>query len=199
MATTKTRDTRSAAENATTWTDAEISAMKAHAKEIKNAQKAGDKAAEGERDVLAKIAEMPNPDREIAERIHAIVKESAPQLESRTYYGMPAYTRDGTLTYEPNLVAFSFRYEMRAADDTLSEAEVEAAVGELALEKARNPPRRSCSSWPLCQPRCFGRRPRTDATTSFARARRWLGRGSHTGVGTGDSSRRSASQPMTAS
>ncbi len=81
------------------WTDDEIAAMKEHAKELKTAQKrsAGqaDKDAEGEADVLAKIKEMPGPDREMAERIHAIVRASAPELASRTWYGMPAYTRDG--------------------------------------------------------------------------------------------------------
>ena len=51
--------------------------------------------ADGEGDVLAKIAEMPKPDRDLAERIHAIVKSKAPMLESRTWYGMPAYTKDG--------------------------------------------------------------------------------------------------------
>jgi uncharacterized protein YdhG (YjbR/CyaY superfamily) len=81
------------------WTDDEIAAMKEHAKELKTAKKrsaaAADAAAEGEADVLAKIKEMPGPDREIAERIHAIVKDAAPDLASRTWYGMPAYTRDG--------------------------------------------------------------------------------------------------------
>ncbi|HEY8818394.1 MAG TPA: DUF1801 domain-containing protein, partial [Candidatus Limnocylindrales bacterium] len=53
--------------------------------------------ADGERDVLAKIAEMPKPDRVIAERIHAVVKASAPALASKTWYGMPAYTKDGKI------------------------------------------------------------------------------------------------------
>ena len=51
--------------------------------------------ADGEKDVLAKIAEMAKPDRIMAERIHAIIKTSAPNLTPRTWYGMPAYTRDG--------------------------------------------------------------------------------------------------------
>lgn len=51
--------------------------------------------ADGEKDVLAKIAEMAKPDRVMAERIHAIIKTSAPTLTPRTWYGMPAYTRDG--------------------------------------------------------------------------------------------------------
>jgi uncharacterized protein YdhG (YjbR/CyaY superfamily) len=55
----------------------------------------GDERAEGERDVQAKIAEMPQPDRSMAKRIHAIVSASAPSLVPRTYYGMPAYAKDG--------------------------------------------------------------------------------------------------------
>ena len=81
------------------WTDDEIDAMKEHAKELKTAKRrsaaASDAAADGEADVLAKIKEMPRPDRVIAERIHAIVKSSAPGLASRTWYGMPAYTKGG--------------------------------------------------------------------------------------------------------
>ncbi|SRR6266702_5762145 len=51
--------------------------------------------ADGEADVLAKIAEMPEPDRHMAERIHAVIKASAPTLSPRTWYGMPAYTKNG--------------------------------------------------------------------------------------------------------
>jgi uncharacterized protein YdhG (YjbR/CyaY superfamily) len=53
--------------------------------------------ADGESDVLAKIAEMSEPDRSMAERIHAVVKDSAPELSPRTWYGMPAYTKDGAV------------------------------------------------------------------------------------------------------
>jgi uncharacterized protein YdhG (YjbR/CyaY superfamily) len=53
--------------------------------------------ADGESDVLAKIAEMPEPDRVIAERLHAVIKASAPMLTPRTWYGMPAYARDGKI------------------------------------------------------------------------------------------------------
>ena len=71
--------------------------MQERAKELKTARSRSGKAAkqDGEQDVLAKIAEMPGPDRAIAERIHAIVKENAPDLTPKTYYGMPAYARDG--------------------------------------------------------------------------------------------------------
>jgi uncharacterized protein YdhG (YjbR/CyaY superfamily) len=71
--------------------------MREHAEERKAEARRGSRAsnADGERDVLAKIAEMPEPDRSIAERLHAIVKASAPQLSPKTWYGMPAYARDG--------------------------------------------------------------------------------------------------------
>jgi uncharacterized protein YdhG (YjbR/CyaY superfamily) len=75
------------------FTAAERAAMKERARELK-AERSGGKA-DGESDVLAKIAEMPESDRAIAERVHAIVKASAPGLSPRTWYGMPAYAKDG--------------------------------------------------------------------------------------------------------
>jgi len=71
----------------------ERAAMKERAKELK----AASQAADGEADVLAKIAEMPEPDRSMAERLHAIIKAAAPNLSPRTWYGMPAYARDGNV------------------------------------------------------------------------------------------------------
>jgi uncharacterized protein YdhG (YjbR/CyaY superfamily) len=93
-------DTKKAATRPTSsagWTAEERAAMKEHAEELKRAKKRGAKSskADGEADVLAKIAEMPEPDRSMAERIHSIVKEVAPQLAPRTWYGMPAYAKDG--------------------------------------------------------------------------------------------------------
>ena len=75
------------------WTDEERAAMKERAREMKAAGRRGARAdkADGERDVLAKIAEMPEPDRSMAERLHGLVKASAPDLAPRTWYGMPAY------------------------------------------------------------------------------------------------------------
>src|SRR5438876_719482 len=70
------------------FTDEERAAMKERAQELK-----ADKA-DGESDVLAKIAEMPKPDRAMAERLHAVIKASAPALSPRTWYGMPAYAKD---------------------------------------------------------------------------------------------------------
>jgi uncharacterized protein YdhG (YjbR/CyaY superfamily) len=77
-----------------TWTAEERAAMKERAKEMKAEARANKNRAEGEADLLAKIAEMPDSDRVMAERIHAVIKASAPELASRTWYGMPAYTRD---------------------------------------------------------------------------------------------------------
>ena len=84
------RDTTS-----TVWTDEERSAMTEHAKEMKAAKRGG--KTDGEADILAKIAAMPEPDRIMAERFHALVKETAPDLTPRTWYGMPAYSKDGKL------------------------------------------------------------------------------------------------------
>jgi uncharacterized protein YdhG (YjbR/CyaY superfamily) len=76
------------------FTDDERAAMKERSREAKAAS-AG--SADGERDVLAKIAEMSERDRAMAQRIHAIVKATAPDLTPRTWYGMPAYAKDGNL------------------------------------------------------------------------------------------------------
>lgn len=74
---------------------AEQAAMKERARELKAEARASRKRADGERAVLEKIAEMPEADRTMAERIHTIVSEVAPELWPRTWYGMPAYARDG--------------------------------------------------------------------------------------------------------
>ena len=73
------------------FTAEERAAMRERAKELKAAKG----KADGESDVLAKIAEMPKADRVMAERLHAIVKATAPDLTPRTWYGMPAYAKDG--------------------------------------------------------------------------------------------------------
>src|SRR5256885_15871934 len=80
------------------FTDEERGAMKEHAQELKAAARRGPRAdkADGESAVLAKIAEVPKPDRAIAKRLHAIIKASAPALSPKTWYGMPAYAnKDG--------------------------------------------------------------------------------------------------------
>ena len=75
----------------------EKAAMRERAKELKAESRREADRADGERDLLAKIVEMPESDRVMAERIHAIVMENAPDLAPKTWYGMPAYARDGKL------------------------------------------------------------------------------------------------------
>lgn len=77
------------------FTDEEQAAMKERAKELKAEARANKKKEEGERDVFEKIAEMPEPERSMATRLHEIITESAPDLWPKTWYGMPAYARDG--------------------------------------------------------------------------------------------------------
>ena len=79
------------------FTDDERAAMKERAQELKADARRGPRAhqADGESDVLAKIAEMPEPDRAMANRLHALIKVSAPALSPKTWYGMPAYAKDG--------------------------------------------------------------------------------------------------------
>jgi len=81
------------------FTDDERAAMKEHSQELKTAARRGARAAQadGESDVLAKIAEMSEPDRALGERLHAIITASVPALSPRTWYGMPAYAKDGKI------------------------------------------------------------------------------------------------------
>jgi uncharacterized protein YdhG (YjbR/CyaY superfamily) len=94
------KSARTAAGNAAKgFTDEERAAMKERVGELKAEARRGSRAkkADGEADVLAKIAGMPQPDRAMAERLHALVKASAPALSPKTWYGMPAYARDGNV------------------------------------------------------------------------------------------------------
>jgi uncharacterized protein YdhG (YjbR/CyaY superfamily) len=100
------------------WTDEERAAMKEHAAELK---KAAGKKGDGEADILEKIAEMPDEDRVMAERIHAIVKEAAPELTSRTWYGMPAYAKDGKVVcFFQAAAKFKARYATFGFNDAAS-------------------------------------------------------------------------------
>jgi uncharacterized protein YdhG (YjbR/CyaY superfamily) len=87
------------AASTTTFTDEERAAAKERAQELKTAARRGSGAskADGESDVLAKIAAMPPKDRAMAERVHAVIMASAPELWPRTWYGMPAYAKDGNV------------------------------------------------------------------------------------------------------
>ena len=126
---------------------------KAAMKELIKERKASWNKAEAEADCLAKIAEMPEPDRHMAERIHAVIKVSAPTLSPRTWYGMPAYTKNGNVVcffqsgdkFKSRYATFGFQQ-----DATLDEgdiwptsfalkrftAEVEERIGELVRRAA---------------------------------------------------------------
>ena len=102
------------------FTDEERAAVKEYAQELKTAARRGPRAskADGEADVLAKIAEMPESDRVMAEKLHAIVKASAPELSPRTWYGMPAYAKDGNvLCFFQSAQKFKARYAMLGFSD----------------------------------------------------------------------------------
>ncbi len=93
----------------------EKAAMKERAKELKAAKS----RAAGEADVLAKIAEMPEADRVLAERIHALVAEHAPQLQARTWYGMPAYALEGKVVcFFQDAAKFKYRYATLGFQDS---------------------------------------------------------------------------------
>lgn len=96
------------------FTDEERAAMKERAKELKVSARRGsraDKGAEDESAVLAKIAEMQDSDRVMAERIHAVIKASAPELAPKLWYGMPAYAKDGKVVcFFQSAQKFNARY-----------------------------------------------------------------------------------------
>ena len=105
--------TKKPAKESKAFTDEERSAMRERAKELK-----ADKA-DGESAVLAKIAEMPTPDRALAERLHALIKASAPTLSPKLWYGMPAYAKDGKVVcfFQP-AHKFKTRYGTLGFNDT---------------------------------------------------------------------------------
>jgi uncharacterized protein YdhG (YjbR/CyaY superfamily) len=101
------------------FTDEERAAMKERAQELKAEARANKDKAAGESAVLAKIAEMPEPDRAMAERLHAIIKASAPALSPKTWYGMPAYAKDGKVVcYFTSAHKFNSRYATFGFNDT---------------------------------------------------------------------------------
>ena len=90
-----TKSTTATSKKSKGFTDDEKAAMKERAKELKAEARADKDKAAGESDVLAKIAELQGTDRAMAKRIHEIIKASAPALSPKTWYGMPAYAKDG--------------------------------------------------------------------------------------------------------
>ena len=112
------------------WTDEERAAMQERNRELKAAARRGPRAAkaDGERDLLAKIAEMPESDRAMAERIHALVQATAPDLMPKTWYGMPAYAdKDGKLIcffqsadkFKARYATFGFNDDANLDDGTM--------------------------------------------------------------------------------
>lgn len=103
------------------FSDDERAAMKEHARELKAAARRGKAKADGEHDVLAKIAEMADEDRALAERLHEIIKAAAPDLVPRTWYGMPAYSKDGkVLCFFQSAQKFKARYATLGFNDVAS-------------------------------------------------------------------------------
>jgi hypothetical protein len=128
------------------FTDEERLAMKERVQEMKAAVPGGPRAdkADGESAVLAKIAEMPEPDRAMGKRLHAIIKASAPALSPRLWYGMPAYAKDGKVVcFFQSAQKFKTRYATFGFSDTANLDEgalwpVAFALKELtATEEAR--------------------------------------------------------------
>lgn len=126
MSQTENKDTQESANSTTAinkkskgFTDEERAAMKERAKEQKAEARANKNKAEGESDVLAKIAEMPEPDRAMAGRLHEIIKASAPVLSPKTWYGMPAYARDNKVVcfFQP-AHKFNTRYATLGFNDS---------------------------------------------------------------------------------
>jgi uncharacterized protein YdhG (YjbR/CyaY superfamily) len=101
------------------FTAEERAAMKERARELQAEARATKDKADGERAVLAKIAEMPEADRAMAERLHAVIKASAPALSPKTWYGMPAYAKDGKVVcYFTAASKFNSRYATFGFNDT---------------------------------------------------------------------------------
>lgn len=101
------------------FTAEERAAMKERARELKAEERANKNRAEGEKELLAKIAEMQEPERAMAQRIHEIVTTHAPVLWPKTWYGMPAYARDGKIVcFFQSAAKFDARYATLGFNDT---------------------------------------------------------------------------------
>jgi hypothetical protein len=126
------------------FTTEERAAMKNRAKELKAEARANENKAAGESDVLSAIGEMQEPDRSMAQRLHAIIKANAPALSAKTWYGQPAYAKDGKIIcfFQP-AQKFNTRYATLGFSDTANLDEgslwpVAFALKELtATEEAR--------------------------------------------------------------
>jgi uncharacterized protein YdhG (YjbR/CyaY superfamily) len=100
------------------FSEGERAAMKERARELKAEERASKNRAEGERNVLAAIAALREPDRALAKRVHAIVEAAAPNLWPKTWYGMPAYTNDGkVVVFFKSAAKFNSRYATLGFED----------------------------------------------------------------------------------
>ena len=118
-ATQKSAKSTTANKKSKGFTEDERAAMKARARELKAEERASKDRAEGERDLLAAIDAMKEPGRAMAERLHAIVTASAPDLWPKTWYGMPAYARDGkVVVFFRDAAKFKERYAMLGFNDS---------------------------------------------------------------------------------
>jgi uncharacterized protein YdhG (YjbR/CyaY superfamily) len=150
---TEASTTSSSGQASQRFTDDERSAMKERSRELKAAARRGGKA-DGEQDVLAKIGELPEPDRTMAERVHAVVTASAPGLAPKTWYGMPAYAKDGKVVcFFQSAQKFKTRYATLGFSDAANlddgamwptafalqewTAAVEARIGALVQQAVR--------------------------------------------------------------
>ena len=139
-----TKNTTAINKKSNGFTDEERAAMKERAKELKAEASANKKKEEGERDVFEKIAEMPESERTMAKRLHEIITESAPDLWPKTWYGMPAYAKDGKVVcffqsaqkFKTRYATFGFQHEANLDDGAMWP--VAFALKELtATEEAR--------------------------------------------------------------
>ena len=112
------KTTRKSAKSTKGFTAEERAAMKARAQELRTERRGAGKS-DGESDVLAAIAKMPEPDRTMGRRLHAVIKASAPDLAPKTWYGMPAYAKDGKVVcFFRNAGKFKERYAMFGFNDS---------------------------------------------------------------------------------
>ena len=138
MTDTQKAATSTTGKASTGFTDEERAAMRERAHEQKAAARRGPRAgkADGESDVLAKIAEMPEPDRAMAERLHALIKASAPALSPRTWYGMPAWAKDGNVVcFFQSAQKFKSRYATFGFSDKANLDEGDMWPTTFALKK----------------------------------------------------------------
>jgi uncharacterized protein YdhG (YjbR/CyaY superfamily) len=121
---------------ATGFTDAERAAMKERAKELKAEARLTKNREAGEQDLLAKVAEMPKADRVMAEKIHKIVSDVAPDLMPRTWYGMPAYAKDGKVVcFFQDAAKFEARYATFGFNDSANLDEGNMWPASFALKR----------------------------------------------------------------